>query len=45
MWEWGAWTVFAGLLFAYIRQKTGSVYPGAIVHALPQAIVYFFANI
>jgi hypothetical protein len=39
LWWWGVWTFFSGLLFAYIREKTGTVAPGAVLHALPQALV------
>ncbi len=43
-WAWGAWTVFSALFFSYIRLKTGSILPGAIVHGLPQMIVYAFVS-
>jgi uncharacterized protein len=39
LWWWGVWTFFSGLLFAYVREKTGTVAPGAVLHALPQALV------
>jgi len=35
---WGVWTVFGGLSMGYIREKTGSILPSAILHGLPQAI-------
>jgi membrane protease YdiL (CAAX protease family) len=35
---WGVWTVFGGLSAGYIREKTGSILPPAILHGLPQAI-------
>lgn len=44
LWWWGLWTTASGLLFAYVREKTGSVVAGAILHGLPQALVYFFIS-
>ena len=41
-WGWAAWTFFSGLVFGYIREKTGSIVAPAIVHGLPQALVYLF---
>ena len=41
-WGWGLWTIFSGLVFSYIREKTGSIVAPAIVHGLPQALVYLF---
>ncbi len=41
-WGWGLWTFFSGLVFSYIREKTGSIVAPAIVHGLPQALVYLF---
>ncbi len=41
-WGWGLWTTFSGLVFSYIREKTGSIVAPAIVHGLPQALVYLF---
>jgi uncharacterized protein len=35
---WGVWTVFGGLWKGYLREKAGSIIPGAILHGLPQAI-------
>lgn len=37
-WWWGVSAAFGGLVFAYLREKTGSVVAPAIVHGLPQAI-------
>jgi membrane protease YdiL (CAAX protease family) len=34
----GIWTVFGGLTAGYVREKTGSVLPPAILHGLSQAI-------
>ena len=39
-WAWGLWTFFGGFVFSYIREKTGSIVAPAIVHGLPQALVY-----
>ena len=38
-WAWGLWTFFGGLVFSYIRQKTGSILAPAILHGGPQAII------
>lgn len=35
---WGAWTIFGGVIFGYVREKAGSILPTAILHGLPQAI-------
>lgn len=43
-WAWGLWTIFSGLVFTYIREKTGSIVAPAIVHGLPQALVYLFVR-
>lgn len=37
---WGLWTFFGGLVFAYIREKTGSIAAPAILHGLPQGLAY-----
>ncbi len=37
-WAWAAGATVAGLVFAYLRERTGSVVPGAVMHGLPQAI-------
>lgn len=42
VWPWGLWTFFGGLVYAYVREKTGSVWAGAIAHGLPQAIATAF---
>jgi len=39
-WWWGFCTFFAGLVFGFVREKTGSVIAPAILHGLPQAIAY-----
>ncbi len=35
---WSVWTFFAGLLFGFLREKTGSIAVPAIAHGLPLAI-------
>ncbi|MCC6148364.1 MAG: CPBP family intramembrane metalloprotease [Anaerolineaceae bacterium] len=35
---WGVWTVFSGLVFGFVREKSGSVLAPALLHGLPQAI-------
>ncbi len=35
---WGVWTIVGGAWKGYIREKAGSVVPGAILHGLPQAL-------
>jgi membrane protease YdiL (CAAX protease family) len=42
---WGVWTFFGGLSAGYIREKTGSVLPPAILHGLPQAIASIFLGV
>ncbi len=37
---WGMWTVFAGLLFGFLREKTGGIVAPAIAHGVPAALVY-----
>lgn len=39
---WGFWTFFGGLVFAYIREKTGSITSSAILHGLPQGLAAAF---
>lgn len=41
-WAWAAGATVAGTVFAYLRERTGSVVPGAINHGLPQAIASLF---
>ncbi|MBC7080691.1 MAG: CPBP family intramembrane metalloprotease [Thermoplasmatales archaeon] len=45
MWWWGLWTFFSGLVYGFIREKTGSVVAPAILHGLPQAIAYAFLEL
>jgi membrane protease YdiL (CAAX protease family) len=35
---WGFWTIFSGLVFGLIREKSGSILAPALLHGLPQAI-------
>jgi hypothetical protein len=35
---WGFWTIFSGLVFSFVREKTGSILAPALLHGLPQAI-------
>jgi hypothetical protein len=35
---WGLWTFFGGLVFGFVREKTGSILAPALLHGLPQAI-------
>jgi membrane protease YdiL (CAAX protease family) len=35
---WGFWTIFSGLVFGLVREKTGSILAPALLHGLPQAI-------
>lgn len=37
-WAWGLWTFFGGLVFGFVREKSGSVLAPALLHGLPQAI-------
>ena len=37
-WAWGFWTIFSGLVFGIVREKSGSVLTPALLHGLPQAI-------
>ncbi len=39
---WGVWTIFAGLVLGFLREKTGSIVAPGIVHGVPLAIVYVF---
>lgn len=35
---WGFWTIFGGLVFGYVREKSGGILAPALLHGLPQAI-------
>ncbi len=39
---WGFWTFFAGLVLAFVREKTGSIAASTILHGLPQAMASAF---
>jgi uncharacterized protein len=39
-WWWGVWTFISGLVYALVREKTGSIVAPAVLHGLPQAIAY-----
>ncbi len=41
-WPYGLWTIFFGLAFGYLREKTGSIVAPAILHGLPRAIAALF---
>lgn len=42
-WPWAFWTFFSGLVFGFIREKTGSILAPAILHGLPQAVIAVLA--
>ena len=35
---WGFWTFFGGLVYGFVREKSGSIFAPALLHGLPQAI-------
>ncbi|MDH7561736.1 MAG: CPBP family intramembrane metalloprotease, partial [bacterium] len=39
-WWWGFWTFFSGLVFGFVREKSGNIIAPAILHGLPQALAY-----
>lgn len=41
-WGWGLWTFFAGLVFGFLREKTGGVVAPAIAHGVPESIPFIF---
>lgn len=41
----GLWTFFAGLVFAFVREKSGSIAASALLHGLPQGIASAFLGI
>ncbi len=41
-WPYGFWTFFIGLMFGYLREKTGSVVVPALIHGTPQALASLF---
>jgi membrane protease YdiL (CAAX protease family) len=42
---WGVFTMAAGFVFGYIREKTASIIPGAIIHGLGTAFSQIFFNL
>ncbi len=42
---WALWTAFSGLLFGYVRAKSGSFFASAIVHGVLLAIAALFGGI
>lgn len=44
-WWYGVWTFCAGLVFGFVREKTGSIVAPTILHGLPQAIASAFLGI
>lgn len=44
-WGWGFWTFFSGLIFGFVREKTGSLVAPTLLHGLPQAIAYAFLGL
>jgi len=43
-WWWAVWTFFGAFVFTYIREKSNSIIPAAIVHGLPQALLALFIS-
>jgi len=41
-WPYGFWTFFIGLMFGYLREKTGSIVVPALLHGTPQALASLF---
>lgn len=37
---WGFWTIFAGLVASFVREKSGGILAPALLHGLPQAIAW-----
>jgi membrane protease YdiL (CAAX protease family) len=37
---WGFWTIFVGLVFGLVREKSGGILAPALLHGLPQAIAF-----
>lgn len=42
---WGLWTFFAGLVYGFVREKTGSIAAPAILHGLPQGLASAFLGL
>ncbi len=41
-WPYGFWTFFSGLMFGYLREKTGSIVTPALIHGIPNAFASLF---
>jgi len=39
-WSYGLWTFFSGLVYSYVREKSGGILVPALLHGFPQAIAY-----
>jgi uncharacterized protein len=39
---WGFWTIFAGLVLGFVREKTGSIAASTILHGLPDALYHAY---
>lgn len=39
-WSWGFWTFFSGLVYGYVREKSGGILAPALLHGLPQAVAH-----
>ena len=37
---WGFWTIFGGLVFSFVREKSGGILAPALLHGMPQAIAF-----
>ena len=37
---WGFWTIFGGLVFSFLREKSGGILAPALLHGMPQAIAF-----
>lgn len=44
-WPWGLWTFFGGLVFGFVREKTGNIVAPALLHGVPLAIAYAFLGL
>lgn len=44
-WPWGLWTFCGGLVFGFVREKTGGVLAPSILHGLPQAVAVIWLGL
>jgi membrane protease YdiL (CAAX protease family) len=44
-WPWALWTAAVGLAFGFVREKTGSVVPSALLHGAMLLPTVFFAPV